>query len=958
LLFTDIEGSTRLLQQVGHRYDGVLTECRQLLRAVFHQWKGYEVDTQGDAFFVAFARATDAVSAAVEMQRALASHPWADDLTIRVRMGLHTGEPQLSAEGYVGLDVHHASRIMSAGHGGQVLLSQTTRDLVDHDLPTGVRLRDLGAHRLKDLLHPSHLFQLVIAGLPADFPPLKTLDTHPNNLPIQPTSFIGREQEVRTVCELLRWPEVRLLTLTGPGGTGKTRLGLQVAEELSDSFAHGVFFVNLAPLSDPALVVPTIANTLELRASTDQALLDLLKAYLRDKQLLLLLDNFEQVASAAVQVADLLAVCPKLKVLVTSRMVLHVQAEQEFAVPPLVVPDPKRLPDLATLSQYEAVALFISRAQAVKPEFLVSNANAPAVAEICVRLDGLPLAIELAAARIKLLPPQALLARLGKRLAVLTSGAHDAPARQRTLRNTISWSYHLLDADEQRLFRRLSVFVGGCTIQAIEAVCSARGNGALSVLDAVASLIDKSLLRQTEQEGVEPRFVMLETIREYGLECLVTSGEMEITHQAHAAYYLWLAEEAEPELVGPLQTVWLERLEREHDNLRAALGWFIERGGPGSSREMPLRLAGALRRFWEVRGHWGEGQNFLERALAGSKGVAVQVQVKALKAAAHLAYNRGPIDRAEALYEECLARCRELGDTGGLALSLRLLGAIAANRSNYVVASSRTEESLALFRAAGDKEGIAWALNNLAEIVSQQGEYDRAISLTEESLALFRAAGNIEGIAWELLQLAGVLFITEGNPAKVHALLEEGLALSRELGYQDGISLALIRLGEEFLQQGDAVKARSLLEESLVLLRELGDWLGTVWSLSRLAGVAALQGDYAEARTLYEESLALEREVGGNENIASCLEGLASVVAAQGDPVWAARLWGTAEARREALGTPLPPVYRADYERAVAAARTQLGEKFFAAAWAAGRASPLEQVIDEVLNKDGAAGKQ
>src|SRR3989440_6154928 len=477
LLFTDIEGSTHLLQQLGDRYAGVLAECRRLLRASFQEWNGHEVVTQGDAFFAAFARATDAVTASVEVQRALASHPWPEGVAVRVRMGLHTGEPTLTPEGYVGLDVHRAARIMSAGHGGQVLLSQTTCNLVEQDLTDDVTLRDLGEYRLKDLGRPRRLFQLAISGLPDDFLPLKTLDVYPNNLPVQLTPFIGREQEVAVVCELLRRDDVRLLTLTGPGGTGKTRLGLQVAAELSDLFVDGVFFVNLAPISDSTLVVPAIAQALEMREGTGQPLLERLREELRQKQMLLLLDNFEQVVTASVQIVDVLVACPRLKMLLTSREVLHVQAEHEFPVPPLALPDPKRLPDLVMLSHNAAVALFLQRAQAVKPDFQLTNANARAIVEICVRLDGLPLAIELAAARMKLLPPQALLARLEQRLQVLTGMSRDVPARQQTLRNTIEWSYNLLDEQEQRLFRQLSVFVGGCTLEAVEAVHSAPGGG-------------------------------------------------------------------------------------------------------------------------------------------------------------------------------------------------------------------------------------------------------------------------------------------------------------------------------------------------------------------------------------------------------------------------------------------------------------------------------------------------
>jgi predicted ATPase/class 3 adenylate cyclase len=707
LLFTDIEGSIHLLQQLGERYAGVLIVCRELLREAFSRHNGYEVDSQGDSLFVAFAGATDAVSAAVAAQRALFTRGWPDEVTVCVRMGLHTGEPQLASEGYVGLDVHHAARIMSAGHGGQVLLSQTIRELVQNTLPERVSLRDLGEHRLKDLQRPSHLYQLIIEGLPADFPPLKTLDNSLNNLPVQPTSLIGREKELAALLNILQRKEVRLLTLTGPGGTGKTRLGLQIAAELIDGFADGVYFVNLAHLSDPTLVVSTIAKTLGLKETGEQPLHDLLKGYLRDKHLLLLLDNFEQVASAALQVADLLATCPQLKIIVTSRAVLHVRGEQEFPVPPLAVPDPTRVSDLIALSHYEAVELFVSRAQAVKPEFQLSKTNAPTIAEICARLDGLPLAIELAAARIKLLPPQALLARLGRPFAVLTGGPHDAPARHQTLRNTIAWSYNLLEAQEQRLFRQLATFVGGCTLEAIEAVCTVLETSipTIEIVDSVTSLIDKSILQQTEQESEQPRLVMLETIREYGLEALETSGEMEATRQAHALYYLAMAEKAEPELVGPEQAVWLERLEQEHDNLRAALEWSLGPGENGHRREIALRLGGALRRFWIVYGHWSEGRSFLERALEESKGVSASVQANALITAANLANMQTDNDRAEALAEKSRALYQELEDTQGIALSLRQLAVVAARRGKLTEERMLNEEALALFREVGDKEG-------------------------------------------------------------------------------------------------------------------------------------------------------------------------------------------------------------------------------------------------------------
>ena len=944
LLFTDIEGSTHLLQQLGAHYAELLTECRDLLRAAFHTYHGHEVDTQGDAIFTAFARASDALSAAVAAQRKLALHSWPDAAVVRVRMGLHTGEPSRVAEGYVGLDVHYAARIMSAGHGGQVLLSRTTRDLVEQDLPAGVSLRDLGEYHLKDVERPIALSQAVIAGLPADFPPLKTLDRRSGTLPVQPTPLIGRKSEVATIGQLLRREDVRLVTLTGPGGTGKTRLGLQVASELRDVFVDGVFFVSLAPINDPVLVMPTIAQALGIRDGVGQPLSTRLAEVLQQQQVLLLLDNFEQVVGAASQVADLLTSCPQLKMLVTSREVLHVRAEHEFAVPPLELPDLAHLPDHAVLALSPSVALFLQRAQAVKPEFQLTTSNARAVAEICIRLDGLPLAIELAAARMKLLSPQVLLARLGRRLAILTGGARDVPTRHQTLRNTIEWSYHLLNAWEQRLFRWLSVFVGGCTLQAAEAVCTGSDDGVGLALDGIASLIDKSLLQRLEQTGEgdeEPRLLMLETIREYGLEALTASGEGEDARQAHTGFFLSLAEEAEPALKGPLLVMWLDRLEREHDNLRAALQWALE----GGRAETALRLGIALERFWVVRGHRIEGLAFLERALAGSSGVATDLRAKALLAAARLAFIQSHYDQGEVLAQESLALFRQLGDRRGIALSLDRLGMAAWRRGDFRAARVLMEEDLALFKEVDDRDRVAWSLFTLGLLNNKQGDYTRACTLFEESLTLFRELGNKRGIAASLTQLAGTLFVSQGNQAMIYPLLEEGLSLDREVGDKEGMAVASLLLGWVALKQGDVATARTRVEESLVLYREMEHREGMAEALSLLGRVEATRGDHAFARSLYEESLAIAKDIGDKELIASGLEGMASVVAGQGEPAWAARLWGTAEALREAIGAPLQPIERADYEHAVAAVRDHLGEVAFVSAWAEGRATTAEHVL-------------
>ncbi len=823
LLFSDIEGSTRLLQQLGERYAEVLAECRHLLRQLFVQYHGSEVDTQGDAFFVAFARATDGLAAAAAIQRALAERAWPEGISVRVRIGLHTGEPKLTADGYIGMDVHHAARIMSAGHGGQILLSPTTRQLVEQHLPAGTSLQDLGEHRLKDLQRSSHLFQLSLQGLSSDFPPLKTLDTHPNNLPIQPTPFIGREKEVAAVTRLLRRPDVRLVTLSGPGGVGKTRLALHVAAELCDEFTDGVFVVALAPVNAPDQVVSAMAQTLGINEASHLPLLSLLEAALKGKQLLLLLDNFEQVASAAVILADLLAACPRLKVMVTSRMRLQVRAEHEFVVPPLSVPTLKHLPDVKALSHYEAVSLFIERAQATKPDFSVTNANAPAVAAICAHLDGLPLAIELAAARVKHFSPQTLLARLEQGLSVLTGGARDLPARQQTLRGAIAWSYDLLSPEEQKLFRHLAVFVDGWNLEAAEVLCMARGRLSADMLEGMASLVDKSLLRQEEQAEGETRFWMLQTLREFGLEQLARCEELEATRQAHAEYYLQLAEEAQPSLQATEQDRWMTRLEQEHENLRAALGWLLAqaRGGGEQNKqqaERALRFCTALSWFWSIRGYSREGQYFLDHALALGESVSAPVKAGAFYTAAELAFLLDDLARTERLSRESLHLFRELGNQAGMADALLLQGTSAWARGQYTLARSQLEEAATLYQKMGEHWKRGRCLTQLARISTLQGEYDEARGLLEHSLALYRTLGDKERIGWVLYLQGRLLFLSRHDPAAACSLTEQSLTLLQEINNPWERAYPLVLLGQLTLQQGFAlsdVLLRGLLLEPL-----------------------------------------------------------------------------------------------------------------------------------------------
>ncbi len=624
-LFSDIEGSTRLAHDLGDRWPALLERHRVILRAAFVAHGGVEVQTEGDGFFVAFAGAPAAIAAAARAQRDLAAEPWPPDGAVRVRMGLHAGEGVVDADGsYVGHDVHRAARVAGAAHGGQVLVSETVRALTAATLPAGLSLRDLGEHRLKDL-RPEPLAQLVIEGLRADFPPVRSLDVRPNNLPTQLTSFVGREQELAAVAGLLA--STRLLTLTGPGGTGKTRLALQLAAAVADEHPDGVWFVALEPLRDPALVLSTVARTLGLTEKPSESALDALAETVGERRMLFVLDNFEQVVEAASDIGRLLRACPSIRVIVTSRAVLHISGEQEYMVAGLPAPpDTRRLsrvelenlpaalrhPDATNLGQYEAVRLFIARAVAVRPDFRVTNENAPAVAGISARLHGMPLAIELAAARVKLLAPEQILERLERQLGLLTSTARDLPDRQRTLRGAIAWSCDLLDEPQRRLLARLSVFRGGWHLEAAEAVAGATGAPEVDVLDGLALLVDQSLVRSGDEPDGTPRFDMFETIREFAAEMLDAGGDARSVRAAHAAVFLSLAERAAPLLQGADQRLWLDLLERDHDNLRAAIAWSIELPDP----ETAVRLVNALWRFWQQRGYLVEARRELDAIAA------------------------------------------------------------------------------------------------------------------------------------------------------------------------------------------------------------------------------------------------------------------------------------------------------------------------------------------------------
>jgi predicted ATPase/class 3 adenylate cyclase len=855
MLFTDIEGSTRLLQELGSdRYVRALEDHRRLLRQAMSRNGGVEVEMQGDSFHFAFSDPEAAVVAAAEAQRALADHRW-ESQPIRVRIGIHTGEPLVSGGLYAGLDVHRAARVMSAGHGGQVLLSETTHAMVATELPDGLLLRDLGEHRLKDLLAPQRLYQLG----EEDFPPLKSL--YQTTLPVAATPFLGRERELQEVVALLADDDVRLLVLTGTGGSGKTRLAAQAAADVSELFPDGVFWVGLAGLREPAFVTSTIAQILGAKES--------LAEHIGPKRLLLLLDNLEHLLAAAPELGELLAACPNATILVTSRERLHLRSEREYAVLPL--------------RETDAVSLFHERVRA-SGAGIATDGEAT---DICRRVDHLPLAIELAAARVKVLPPRALLERLEQRLPLLTGGARDFPTRQRTLRATIDWSYDLLSLSEQRLSARLAIFAGGCRLEAAEEICEAD-------LDTLQSLVEKNLLRHTDG-----RFWMLETIREFARAQLRDLGEEDAIALRHASYFLQLAQDTEAGTSGPAQAALLQMLEREHNNARAAFDWAVE-----NDVEMALALGNALQGLWYLRGYAREGLTRLEAALDHDEKAPPLVRARALRTAGTLAEACSEFTRARELLGQSITLLRGLGYPKDLATSLNNQAAIAAHQGDYEAARGAYEESLELKRTLEDTTGILVTSSNLAILEGKLGEYEVARRRHEEVLPSLR-----------------------------------------ELGSPYALSNCLASLGEIALLCGDLTGGRTMLEQSLELRREVGDKAGILESQALLSRADCSVGDRASAELRLQEGLEIAQEMDDPGMLIGLLEARADLEASLGDAARAIALRAATVRMRSEIGAHF---FKADTtwrDRAVADARRRLSGAGYARSCSEGEAASVEEVL-------------
>jgi predicted ATPase/class 3 adenylate cyclase len=942
LFMTDIEGSTRHWDMAPDAMRQALRRHDHLAATVISRHGGQLVKNrgEGDSLFAVFSNATEALEGALTLQIALTVEVWPTPSPLRVRIALHTGEAELRDNDYYGPSVNRCARLRALARGGQILLSEPTHTAASAALPVGAVLKDLGTQRLKDLQEPERVFEVAYPGLggaTVAMPP-------PNNLPRQLTSFVGREPQIEEVKQLLA--RTCLLTLTGSGGVGKTRLAQKVAEEVLGDYPDGAWIVELATLTDPTRVTQAISTAVKVREEAGRSLMTTLTEHLQTRTTLLILDNCEHLLAATAGIADeLLRRCPTLRILATSREPFNIGGETVYRVPSLTLPErhTQLLPEHA--AQFEAVRLFVERASASAPSFALNARNGAAVSVLCRQLDGIPLAIELAAVRVKSMPIEQINSRLADRFRFLTGGSRTAPTRQQTLRALIDWSYDLLPQHERELFHRIAVFAGGFTLEAAEAVCS--GDEPIDILDVLTNLVDKSLLQVEEEDG-RARYRLLETLRQYAREKLAASGQLETLQRRHMDHYLAMVQDAERKLYGSEQAWWLERLDTEHDNLRAALAWTP---GDPLEAEKGLHLAAAIWWFWHIRGYFTEGREWLAAKLAqGTQ--RTRERARALNGAAVLARNQGDYTAARALSLESLDIKRELGDRQGIAASLNNLATLALAQSDYNAAAPFYEESCAIERKLGNRQGITSCLIGLGNVATEQGDYAAAQQLYTESLALKREMADRRGIATSLIGLGTIAF-HQGRYPLARRLMQESLEIRRHLRDRRGIGTSLAALGTLALAEGEFHEAEVLLKESLAIRRDLGDKLGIAGVLHSQTILALRLGRLESAREQSVESLAICNELGNRRGIAYNLSMFARLAVEDGDPNRAARLLGAADALRKAIGCPLHEIERTDTEATIAHAVTNLGEVEFLAARAAGRLLPLNDAIELALALPG-----
>jgi len=910
-LFTDIEGSTKLAQNHPEAMPVLLTRHNEILNDAIQKQNGYVFQIVGDSFAVAFHSASEALNAALDAQRLLHNEAWSP-APIKVRMGIHTGAAQLTEDkskegkysGYATLAV--TQRIMSAGHGGQILLSQIAHDLIRDKPPAQVQFMDMGERCLKDVLRPEHLYQLMVPDLPSEFAPLNTLESFNHNLPAQLTSFIGREKEMSEIKSLIA--AQRMVTLTGSGGAGKTRLSLQVGMECLDQFSGGVWFVELAPVADPLLLPQTLLSIFNLREDSHRTALEVLINSLRPKTTLLILDNCEHLIEACAQIStDLLRACPKLKILASSREALGIAGEAPYRVPSLAISNPAHLPSLEKLLDVDSIRLFIERGMTTKPDFKLTKDNAAFVAQICFRLDGIPLAIELAAARVRMLSPEQISVRLDDCFRLLTGGSRTALPRQQTLRALIDWSYSLLSEPEKTLFRRLAIFVGGWTLEAAESVCGEERAG-VDILDLLTRLVDKSLVFSEESRG-EIRYRRLETVRQYSREKFFETDEVETIRDRHLAFYVKYAEIAEQHMRGRRRVDWTHRLTAEQDNLRTAMEW-----GPARNPESALRIAASLPIFWTSGGFSAEGFRWIQQAtIAYREQIDEQVQ---------------PTLRAKALI--------------GLAFLYISFG-------DNLNGKRAAEESIAIYRQSQDQSGLAYALVILANPLEFLGERVQAEAALMESIAIARSKENTFVLASALSGLTRVTLVLHSDAEAAERYADEAIRASREAGMEWTAASAHEMKGNIAFYRKDYQEARALIEKAIHAYQEIGAPFNVILTKSTLAHMERELGNYAAAQDLYRETIVAFRDMGQTGAVAHQLECFGFIALTWDHPEHALQLFAAANALREKGGTPMTPDEQVYFDGQLSDVHEKMDEIQFDSIWSKGQALTMEQAIEFAL---------
>jgi predicted ATPase/class 3 adenylate cyclase len=914
-LFTDIEGSTQLAQEYPDSMTALLARHNEILDQAIKAHQGFVFQIVGDSFCASFHHAGDALQAALDAQRHLQAEPWSP-AAIKVRMGIHTGTAQLKKDGdsnqYTGYStLALTQRIMSAGHGGQILLSQTAHNSIKGGLPAQLQFRDMGKQRLKDVQQLEHLYQVSIPDLPSEFPPLKTLEIVNNNLPSQLTSFIGREKEIHEIQELVA--ANRIVTLTGSGGAGKTRLSLQVGNNCLSQFSGGVWIAELAPVTDPSLIPQTLLSIFGLREDRHREIVDVLIEHLRTKSLLLLLDNCEHMIEACAQISEaLVRACPKLKILASSREALGIAGEVAYRVPSLETPNPTNLPSLKRLEELDSVRLFVERATTANPDFGLTDDNAPFIAQICFRLDGIPLAIELAASRVKVLTPEQIEARLDDRFRLLTGGSRTALPRQQTLRAMIDWSYSLLSEEEKTLFRRLAVFVGGWTLEAAESVCGEERTG-LDVLDLLTRLVDKSLVYLEETNG-GIRYHRLETIRQYSREKFFETNEVEETRDRHLDFVVRFVELADENLKGRDQVLWQKRMSTEQDNLRAALEWGVIR-----SPYQALRIVGAANLYWTAAGFSAEGFRWTQKALE-------QVQ-------------ENPFIRGTTAEERQIARAKALRGLTRLYLSL----------GDNAKAKRTAEESVAIYRRSKDRRGLSFALVVLAYPLEFLGERDRAETILRESYSIARAETDAYGMCRSLNVLARVIVALHHDLDSAQRYIEESLRLAQKAGLRSQEAQAYEVAARIAIDRSDFENARANFKESVRIYQEIEASFNVILEKSNLAHMERKLGNFDSALEYYRETILAFRQMGQIGAVAHQLECFGFIALAQNQTERAVQLFAGANTLRKKDGTSMTPDEQAYFDQRLASLQGTMGRTEFERQWSNGAILSMGEAIELAL---------